>query len=216
MVKVDWEVMVTDAGEPVVKFPSTSAGPLASVPEGPVTVQLVTWEALQEIDEEPPLETRSGSAAIFARGERTATLSLSVASGGLPGPVQVMLKLVGFCVSAPVETPAGGLWVAPPVENPVPVQEVAFVELQRRMVDCPWSTTGSSAKSETVGTGSPSDVPAALEHPGSAGKSISPSPSLSAPSEHAAAAGADIVTVYDVQPDVPPLLSTARALKIAV
>jgi len=38
MVKIDWVVIGADTGEPVEKVWSSSAGPLASVPEGPETV----------------------------------------------------------------------------------------------------------------------------------------------------------------------------------
>ncbi len=50
--------------------------------------------------------------------------------------------------SAPVETLPE---VAPEVEKPVPVQEVALVEFQESIEACPWSTVLGDADSVAVG-----------------------------------------------------------------
>jgi len=150
-----------------------------------VIEQLVTWDALQEMREEPPDGTRSGLAEMLTFGCCTVMLTLSKAVP--PEPSQLIEKLVGLTVRGPVETPVE-LLVAPPVLNPVPVQEVALVEDHLKVEDWPESTVVGVAVRSTVGSGSSSEVSPPLEHPGSAGKSISPSPSFSIPSEHAAAA----------------------------
>ncbi len=49
---------------------------------------------------------------------------------------------------APVETLPE---VAPFVENPVPVQLVALVELQVKVADCPWSTVEGFIERAAVG-----------------------------------------------------------------
>ena len=50
-----------------------------------------------------------------------------------------------------METPLGGLAVAPPVAKPVPAQEVALVEFQRSIVDWPTSISLSSTERVAVG-----------------------------------------------------------------
>lgn len=75
MVKSDWEEMVTDCGEPVVKAKSSSEEPEASVPPGPDTVQEVTPVPLQDICEVLPEFTRVGLAEIVASGASTSTVA---------------------------------------------------------------------------------------------------------------------------------------------
>jgi hypothetical protein len=90
IVKVDWELMAGDIGEPVEKLWSASALPLASVPDGPVTTQDCTPFALQEMDDVLPADvTRAGFALMVAFGARTWTDAYAVA-GGLPAPEQVI------------------------------------------------------------------------------------------------------------------------------
>lgn len=99
--------------------------PLASVPEGPVTMQDCTPFALHVRVVLLPEARREGSAEMIASGASTST-DANAGRDEPPGPEQMTWNvLVPGVLSAPVE------WLpeALPAEKPVPVQEVALVEL---------------------------------------------------------------------------------------
>jgi hypothetical protein len=66
MVNVDWVAIATERGDPVEK---EGPEPLASTPDGPVTVQDTTPLALHEICELAFAGTRTGFAEMVASGE---------------------------------------------------------------------------------------------------------------------------------------------------
>lgn len=112
---------------------------------GPEIVQLFTFEVLHVIREGVPVWTLAGLAEMSAVGCNTVMLSLSVAEP--PGPVQVTLYDVGFCVRGPVER----LPEVPPAVKPVPTQLVVLVEPHVSVDDCPVTTGFGEAESVAVG-----------------------------------------------------------------
>ena len=86
MVKVDWKLIVTGADPE--KLPLVAL-PLASVPDGPVTIQESTSLAVQDMVEGSPKCNRAGFALIETADSDTITVVFAMAEP--PGPVQVML-----------------------------------------------------------------------------------------------------------------------------
>ncbi len=143
---------------PVDAEPLGPRGPL----QPPLAVQLVALEVVQVSVELPPAGTVGGNALNVIWGKGGVTTTAAVADPEPPAPVHVNVKLALAFSAAEPSLPLVGLF---PVQPPLAVQLVAFVDDHVRMVDDPVTTEAGLAVRATVGVGGAVTVTDALAAP---------------------------------------------------